>query len=128
MVRELSNMRNCQSPVSISESVSQPVTTISARDASASEKLLMLNSEEIRLCSNNFSLCLTFAEYNKYFNVSSIIRQKRLLQYDKSHIHERRAHNRLFKEAISLASYFREFQNFSKCTKCTQSKFQIQNF
>ena len=33
VVRELSNMRNCQFPVSMSESV----TTISARDASASE-------------------------------------------------------------------------------------------
>ena len=33
VVRELSNMQNCQSPVSMS----QPVTTINARDASASE-------------------------------------------------------------------------------------------
>ena len=37
VVRELSNMWNCQSPVSISQSVSESVTIISARDASASE-------------------------------------------------------------------------------------------
>ena len=39
MVTQLFNMRNGQSPVSVRESVSQSVTMISARDASASEKI-----------------------------------------------------------------------------------------
>jgi len=42
MVTELLNMRNGQSPVSVCQSVSESVTMISARDASASENLSML--------------------------------------------------------------------------------------
>ena len=38
----VSNMRNCQSPVSMSQSVSESDTIISARDASTSEKLPLL--------------------------------------------------------------------------------------
>ena len=36
VVQELSNMRNCQSPVSMSQSVSESHTNISARDAGSS--------------------------------------------------------------------------------------------
>ena len=39
MVTELLNWRNGQSPVSVIQSVSQSVTMISARDASASDNI-----------------------------------------------------------------------------------------
>ena len=39
MVTELLNLRNGQSPVLVRQSISQSVTMISARDASASEKI-----------------------------------------------------------------------------------------
>ena len=48
VVRELSNMQNCQSPVSITESV----TIISARDASASENTTQWSNKTIRVCGD----------------------------------------------------------------------------
>ena len=43
MVTELLNMRNGQSPVSVCQSVSESVTMIIARDASASENITIAN-------------------------------------------------------------------------------------